>query len=198
MNACFKRLDELAPSRLGHRLEDRVFKEVLNEPENTDLLDKLKVIHTDFIAEKGLFADLFGEFLQETEKLNARAGQFFTPINVCDLMIKMNLATQDLGKQKRILDPAAGSGRFMLRTAKFYAEATGKLNFVFINVDIDFRMFVFCALNAILNEIPAVIIHGDSLAFKFWKGIVVLPMGDRVVWMELDGEQAMQVFLNRG
>lgn len=128
-----KALHALAPMN-SPALHDQIFKEIL-EPgerfttENTDefksgieLLGKLLTIHSGY-KERHPFGDMFSEYLMEHGRLNANAGQFFTPYNIVDMMTEMLLtidAESMRGEPLTMLDPAAGTGRFMLRTAKHY------------------------------------------------------------------------------
>jgi len=130
---------------------------------------------------------LFGEYLIEYGKLNFRAGQFFTPINVCDMMVKM-LINPSVDKHEAICDPAAGTGRFMLRTAKQYHKEIGQYNFLFTNIDIDPRVHTYCVLNAILYNIPSINIHGDALALKYYGAFATVPVNGwpLAMWHKLD------------
>jgi len=154
-----------------------------------ELLGKLQMIHYDYNKRKP-FGDMFSEYLQEHGKLNFHAGQFFTPYNLVDAMTAMTLGTiKDLkGEPLRILDPAAGTGRFMLGTAKHYAKEVGMFNFIFTNVDIDRRVFIYCVMNAILYSIPSINIHGDTLATKFWDCFATIPAGGICQWKRIDAK----------
>ena len=202
----FKRLEALMSPRLsmGQRLEDRIHKEILVKGEDFDmerkegieLLGELMLAVAEFAEENGPYGDVFGTFLTDDRRLNARAGQFFTPVHLCDAMVAMTMPEETpVDRPLLISDPACGSGRFMLRTAKYYAEKGQPYNFVFYNADIDFRMYVYCALNAILHMIPSVILLGDSLAMTYREGIKVLPRitkdGNVVAtWSIIDAEEA--------
>ena len=65
-------------------------------------------------------------------------------------MVAMTMPTEPPPDRPLLInDPACGSGRFMLRTTKYFAEKRG---FIFYNADIDFRMCVYCVLNAIIHR----------------------------------------------
>ena len=206
-----KRLKALAPRHGGVRLEDRIYKEILVKGEQfteerkdefreeIEFLGELMVIHAKYTEENGRFGDMFGEYLIQTNQLNFKAGQFPTPPTIAEFMVKISLTTQKSleGEPKQIMDPCAGTGGFMLKTAKHYAETIGKMNFIFYNVDIDFRMYVFCTMNAILNGIPSVNVWGDSLALKFWEGTVTIPIGGVAMWKRIGKEKVARLMIQR-
>jgi len=193
-----KKLYDIMPISSGRRLYQEIHDKILiagveftpdkkgELQQNYELLHKILSIHAEF-REKAPFGDLFGEYLIEYGKLNFRAGQFFTPINVCDMMVKM-LINPSVDKHERICDPAAGTGRFMLRTAKHYHKEIGQYNFLFTNIDIDPRVHTYCVLNAILYNIPSINIHGDALALKYYGAFATLPVNGwpLAMWYKLD------------
>jgi len=65
----------------------------------------------------------------------------------------------------------------MLRTARHFAkENHGALNFLFTNVDLDRRAFIYCTANAILTGIPAFHLWGNSLKVEIFDAFATLPM----------------------
>jgi len=155
---------------------------------NIGFLRDLIEISTKYANEVGRFGDMFGEWLEYNNEINVRAGQYFTPIDVVDMMVEAVFGGQDLGRQKPwvICDPASGTGRFMLRIADYFANNNGgTLNFVITNVDSDGRAFVYCTANAILNGIPAFHIYGDSLKLEVWDAFVTVPVGRYAYWYRI-------------
>lgn len=61
--------------------------------------------------------ETLGERFQKTRHGNSRlaAGQFFTPIALCDVMITLALSGSDFPRRARILDPGCGVGVFLDR-----------------------------------------------------------------------------------
>jgi hypothetical protein len=79
----------------------------------------------------------------------------------------------------------------MLRTAEYYRTRNrGALNFVFTNVEIDRRLFVYGLMNAILHRIPAIWIHGDSIRVEAWAAFAVIPEGGHCRWEPVPLEKA--------
>lgn len=203
-----KALEDLDPLN-GPKMHDRIYNDILvagatfsrARPEEhqagTELLGTLMKIHQTYCEEAGPFSDMFGEFLECNGQTSERNGQFFTPVDVVDMMVQMTFIGQDLqGDPKTVCDPAAGTGRFMLRTAKHFAEKTGTLNFLFTNIDLDFRAFVYCTANAILSGIPAFHIWGNTLSVEAFDAFATLPMGNGFsLWERLPKDTAKSLLV---
>lgn len=202
-----RRLEDLEPLN-SPRLHEQIYSEILvagldfqrdraeEFQAGTGLFAKILSIYEDYSAEAGRFGDMFGEYLECNGETSERNGQFFTPADVVNLMVSLNFDGADLrGDPVRVCDPAAGTGRFMLRTADYFARKTGMLNFLFVNIDIDRRAFTYCTMNAIMNGIPAICIHGDTLRVEAWDAFVMLPVGMRATWHRLDLETAKRMIV---
>ncbi|MBU0777549.1 SAM-dependent methyltransferase [Patescibacteria group bacterium] len=210
MQSWLKILQQLEPISQSKKLHEQIYAMLRKAPDFTpdtadqfkeeqELLGKILLAYSDFQRQPKYghedFGDMFGEYLVESEQLIERAGQFFTPVNVVKMMAEMILDPKEGDEAQYISDPAAGCGRYMLKTAEIYHKKTGSYNFLFHNVDIDFRMYVYCTMNAILHAIPSVNIWGNSLSLEFWEGMVVFaPMGLPVQWHYLD-KDAVQIFV---
>jgi len=204
-----KRLDDIDPLN-GPRLHDRIYSDILvagldfrrdradEFRPNTELLGTLMDIHQDYSDEAGPFGDMFGEWLECNGQTSERNGQFFTPIDIVDMIVEMTFQGTDLSRKApwTINDPACGTGRFMLRTARYFAGNNhGALNFLITNVDIDRRAFTYCTLNAVLNGIPAIHIHGDTLRMEVWDAFATLPIGQFALWERLRPEVARDLII---
>ena len=98
-------------------------------------------------------------------------GQILTPETIVDYMaaesIKEALKIKEEGKPLMIIDPACGTGRFMLGVAEYCF--TNQIPFVFWNIDIDERMTDATKKHAEHYKIPAIVILGDALLNDFKK-----------------------------
>lgn len=201
-------LDALEPLN-GPLLHDRIYNDILiagldfrrdqvEECPGVKLLGTLMDIHQDYSDEAGPFGDMFGEWLECNGQTSERNGQFFTPIDIVDMIVEMTFQGTDLSRKApwTINDPACGTGRFMLRTARYFAGNNhGALNFLITNVDIDRRAFTYCTLNAVLNGIPAIHIHGDTLRMEVWDAFATLPIGRFALWERLRPEIARDLII---
>jgi hypothetical protein len=203
------RLEPLEPLN-GPHLHDRIYTDILiagatysratakEHKAGTDLLGTLMEIHQDYSDEAGPFGDPFGEYLECNNQTSERAGQFFTPLSVVDTMVETTFADLDLqGDPVTICDPAAGTGRFMLRTARHFAQKNrGALNFLFTNVDLDRRAFIYCVANAILTGIPAFHLWGNSLKVEIFDAFATLPLSQGfALWERLPPTTAKRLLV---
>lgn len=105
---------------------------------------------------------------------NARTGQFFTPYHVSQMMTEITFVdSKDIDKQDIITlsEPCCGSGGMIIA----YAETMKKHNINFQErlfveaIDIDEMCFQMAYLQLSLYGIPARVLLGDTIAYKFSK-----------------------------
>jgi len=112
---------------------------------------------------------------------NSNKGQFFTPYHVSKLMAEISIGNVDnlLANRELITlsEPCSGSGGIIIA----YAEALRKKGYnyqekLFVEaIDIDEICFMMTYLQLSLYGIPARVMLGDTLAWKFQK-ILYTPM----------------------
>ena len=121
--------------------------------------------------------DVLGEFY-ELHVANKNSGQFFTPWHICTMIAKLNgaIAESETTRRQRILDPACGSGRMLLASAK-----TLGYDQEYYGIDIDLHCVKMAAINLFLNGIfHAEVMCADSLRpddFRVSYRISFLPFG---------------------
>ncbi len=107
------------------------------------------------------YSDLLGQYFTEYIT-RGQNGQFFTPEHICELMAQIsNIEDQ---KHKRILDPACGSGRTLLKSAKLYPD-----NF-FYGADISATCAKMSVLNFFLNGLRGEIAWMNTLSMEWFGG----------------------------
>lgn len=103
--------------------------------------------------------DVLGEFY-ELNFCRKNSGQFFTPWDICELMASCALqkpAVKDA--PLRIIDPACGSGRTLLASAKHFGRQEH-----FFGIDIDHTCVKMTVLNLFLNGVfNAEVMWADTL-----------------------------------
>lgn len=109
---------------------------------------------------KDPYSDILGEYFMQ-HITRGQNGQYFTPDPICEMMAKMST---DQNKGKRILDPACGSGRMLLNTAK-----CNHRNYFFgaDNTDTCAKMSV---LNFFLNGMTGEVAWMNSLTMEWYGG----------------------------
>jgi hypothetical protein len=102
--------------------------------------------------------DVLGEFFEQ-ELSHGRNGQFFTPWNVCQFMANISHIdftedeTEVTSIRLNILDPACGSGRMLLASAKNFHGHN------FYGIDVDHTCVKMTAINLFLNGV----FHGEVM-----------------------------------
>lgn len=90
--------------------------------------------------------DAWGDIFMELTPRGGARGQFFTPVDICDLMVETTVNTSaeptsicgGFGKRVTINDPAAGSARNLLAAhARFIRDGARKPYLVAEDLDID-------------------------------------------------------------
>jgi type I restriction-modification system DNA methylase subunit len=107
--------------------------------------------HINLDALKSVQFDVLGEIFMEQNLGNAAKGQFFTPTEVVRLMVAMNPPEPG----ETVLDPACGSGRFLIEAGKYTESLYG--------VEIDLWTYRMCLINMALYAPTAKILWGDAL-----------------------------------
>lgn len=118
--------------------------------------------------------DFLGEIYHELELHNKWKGQFFTPMEVCILLAELQMcdAENKLTAKPYITvnDPCAGSGALLIGYAgalcRHKIDYPSKMRAV--ATDIDLKCVHMAYIQLSLYNIPAVIIHGNSLTLEEW------------------------------
>ena len=114
----------------------------------------------DEVGQGSGMVDVLGEYFMEFLSFG-RNGQFFTPMNICDMMARM---TNPIGATNSILDPACGSGRMLMASAKLNRFAT------FFGADCDANCSKMTVINMCLNGMYGEVAWMDSLSNKWYGG----------------------------
>ena len=118
--------------------------------------------------------DILGNVYHSLSLHNEWNGQFFTPDYLCRMMAELTgfVSEEDLKKKgyATIQDPACGSGAMFL--AQVWAMKQRDMEFqtthLFVGRDNDIRCVWMAYIQLCLYEIPAVVIHGDSITMEEW------------------------------
>lgn len=118
--------------------------------------------------------DFLGEAYMTAEFGNKYVGQFFTPFCVSSLMARMIITGDDIEKARaqgrpfHLIEPAGGAGGMVIAVAEWVQEQgfdwTDALFATLIDIDLLCVQMSFVQLCA--KGIPAVCVHGDSLALE--------------------------------
>ncbi len=126
--------------------------------------------HLGAMLEEGM-RDALGEVYSDLELTNAEAGQFFTPYHVAKLMAEMTVGAGIKDEVERkgfitVQEPAVGAGGMViaLADAMLAAGVNYQQHMRVHGIDIDLRCVHMAYLQFSLLNIPAVVIHGNTLS----------------------------------
>jgi type I restriction-modification system DNA methylase subunit len=108
------------------------------------------------------FVDPLGEFYMHHIS-HGRLGQYFTPETITDFTTHSLIsATTEPGQ--RVVDPACGSGRFLLSAAKI------NRHLLFYGADLDPICCKMAVLNMLFNSLSGEIAHMNTITNTFYRG----------------------------
>lgn len=118
--------------------------------------------------------DILGAVYHELNLNNAWNGQYFTPDDVCRMMAMLTLGEDKLDSANQELltinEPACGSGAMVIG-AVWAMKKSGtdyRQKSLFYAQDIDIRCVWMAHIQLVLYEIPAVVVHGNTLTLEEW------------------------------
>ena len=110
--------------------------------------------------------DFLGDAYQALYMANKRAGQFFTPTELCRAMAQMMLGDTKPDPESRLTlgEPAMGGGATIIAAVEVLkANGFGPRDFMVYGTDIDATCFYMAYIQLTLLGIPAVLTRGDGL-----------------------------------
>lgn len=116
--------------------------------------------------------DILGETFMALELGNKWHGQFFTPYHICKLMAGVSVVDfGDIIEAKGFVsanEPTCGGGAMIIALAESMREAglNPQQQLHVVAQDIDEKCVHMCFLQLSLLNIPAVVIHGNTLAME--------------------------------
>jgi hypothetical protein len=133
-------------------------REVIDRVEKTDLLEQY-VVAARAKQPWDHLGDIFCE--QELAGRKNALGQNLTPKQIVDFMIKMTMDFDKPAKQPITdLDPAVGTGRFLMEASLMYPEKP----LILFGIEIDCTLYRACLVNmALFSNHPYSIIRADTL-----------------------------------
>ena len=102
--------------------------------------------------------DAWGDLFMELTPKGGFRGQFFTPVDICDLMAECNVSTETepttscnaFGKRVTVSDPTAGSGRNLLAVYARFVHDNARPPYL-VAEDIDPVCCKMCAVNMLVH-----------------------------------------------
>lgn len=154
---------------------EQIYLETVNRytKEQAEEFSQLLALLIEALTEK--HQDFLGQVYMQLNLGNSANGQFFTPYNISQFIAEINFVEVEdkLKKQEFITlsDPCCGSAGMIIAFAETMKnKGYNYQNQLFVEViDIDEMCFMMAYIQLSLYGIPARVILGDSLAWKFSK-----------------------------
>lgn len=116
--------------------------------------------------------DFLGSVLMEWGQNDVQfKGQCFTQMPVCRMMAALIIGDQKPDPENRLMisEPACGGGAMVIATSDVLkANGFFPWNYHWQCVDVDWRMFAACYIQASLLGIPAQVVHGNTISLECW------------------------------
>lgn len=170
-------INNQVPALYSEEKEARYLKAIgrYREEDRKSFGEMLGILMLAVEAEKssGRYVDILGPVFHDLELHNKWTGQFFTPVNICDMMAEMtwddslhNLIRED--GYITVSEPACGSGALVLSFATTMARrGHNPTETLLADVwDIDARCLHMAYVQMSLYGVPAVLRLGNSLKME--------------------------------
>lgn len=126
--------------------------------------DALGALVLEHEKQNGLdWKDFLGNYFENNGQFNAKMGQFFTPVSICNLM-----ANFTDGNGKLVNDPSCGSSRNLIAHAMKKPE--NRFNHFYIGQDLDRRCCLMSVLNFVMFGMSGVVIYMNCLSLEIYGG----------------------------
>jgi hypothetical protein len=143
-------------------------------PELYQHIEKEDLFQAYYMAAKQDPWDHLGDVFTETGISNDRLGQALTPKPIVDMMTEMTIP-EEVKEVQTIMDPAVGTGRFLLEASRLRPKAP----LILFGVEIDLYLYRACLVNmAMFSNHPYSIICGNTLRLDPEKSGPASPIWD--------------------
>ena len=114
------------------------------------------------------WSDLLGNYFEEFGQYNAKMGQFFTPVHLCNLMAQFTTDEPKEGEHLTVNDPSCGSSRNLIAHCRKHPN--NRFKYFYIGQDLDKRCCLMSVLNFVMFGMSGVIIHMNCLSLEIYGG----------------------------
>ena len=120
-------------------------------------------------GEKSQYNDFLGSLFMLCNSFSKEFGQFFTPYSVSKLMAKLVVKNYDLTKEVVVVNDCCcgGGGLLIACVEELERQGVPKERILVVGQDIDRRCVNMSYIQLSLLGIPAVILKGDTISYKF-------------------------------
>ena len=150
---------------LNAPIDAHAFRECLDTYKHEEGAEfgRLLGVYTDAVEDMP-FRDILGELFMRLDVNSVRAGQFFTPFPIAEMMARMQFSREDFEAQVAekgevsVCDPAVGSGVMLLAFAKVVHDELGRSGVDKLRLygaDIDERCVLMCRIQHRMNGLDS-------------------------------------------
>lgn len=164
---------KLVTGSIDATIEEKYMRQIKRVKTPSKFAECLGIL-TDSLTETS--DDFLGQTLSELD-MNDKSGkgQCFTPASLCEAMARMTVGeidrnSRDYRRQPLMIsEPACGGGAMVIATTKALREAGWQNDeFYWVANDVDWRMFATCYIQCQLLDIPATVMHANTLSLEQW------------------------------
>ena len=179
-----------------YKFDDAITKANEFNAKTNSMPDKLEVFSQLYVftLRYGLYNDFIGWLYEHENMLNKRSGEVYTPMTVVDFMVAVVSPfgiKKEGNKPITILDPACGTGRFMIGTYKYAKVNKIDKPYIFWNIDIQRKNFIATVFNAVVRGISAIVILGNSLTGEV-REVAEVWTNIKHPWIVIDDENSLE------
>ncbi len=157
-------------SNFSQEREER-FNRIIKSYGNQGVIEFASILahlFNNYSNKKG--SDILGEVYEELKLSNGNFGQFFTPLNVCNLMSEITLDKDDTEKELKnqgfisISDPACGSGRLLYSSyLTLLDRGVNSDDILLVGDDVDLLCSCMTYIQLSLTGASAIVNHKNTL-----------------------------------
>lgn len=108
--------------------------------------------------------DYLGNYFEEFGQPNAKTGQFFTPVTLCNLIAQMT----DDRPHGTVNDPSCGSSRNLIAHA--WLKPNNRFDYFYVGQDLDRRCCLMSVINFVMFGMKGVVIHMNTISLEIYGG----------------------------
>lgn len=155
------------------KLEARYMR-VANSYQDKDVIRAYPEFLAEAIQNIQCCVDFFGQIAAEYNVLDARRGQFFTPMSLCKMLAKIQCSDLKVIEEKgyvEVYEPAAGSGAIILAFADelYYSGYDPAIHMMAHCTELNQLSYEMCFIQLAVAGIPAAVIHGNTLSMEMFE-----------------------------
>jgi type I restriction-modification system DNA methylase subunit len=108
--------------------------------------------------------DFLGNYFESHGQYNAKSGQFFTPVSLCNIIAQL----VESNEGESVNDPSCGSSRNLIAHAQL--DPNNRYKYFYFGQDLDKRCCLMSVLNFVMFGMKGIIIHMNTISLEVYSG----------------------------